>query len=56
MLGMWPPDALAGYAATGVPPGMLAPLNAEASVRAGIAGVLKSERFMGSYIIRVVFW
>lgn len=43
MLGMLPADALAGYAATGVPPGILAPLNAEASVRAGIAGVLKSS-------------
>lgn len=55
MLGMLPPDALAGYAATGVPPGISAPLNAEASVRAEIAGVLKSECFMGFYIIKVVF-
>lgn len=56
MLGMLPADALAGYAATGVPPGILAPLNAEASVRAGIAGVLKSECFMGSRRIRLAIF
>jgi hypothetical protein len=44
MLGIIMPEvALAGYANAEVPPGVLAPLNAEASVRAGNAGVLKSK-------------
>jgi hypothetical protein len=47
MLGLLPEATLAGYAAAGVPPGILAPLNADASVRGGNGGVVKSECFCG---------